>query len=118
MRAPPTKTRRTRDHTAVGQPHAHQPIILDDGTSDLTLDDRNTASRKLFPIFGTQFGDSMEEENHVIGPLANHERLVHRKFRALGDHAERLITHAVPVAVRAVQHIASPTLAEDFEFYR
>lgn len=41
------KDRRTRDHTAVGQPHAHQPIILDDGTGNLTLDDRNTASRKL-----------------------------------------------------------------------
>ena len=43
---------------------------------------------------------------------------MHRKFRTLGDHAKRLITHAVPVAVRAVQHIAAPTLAEDFEFDR
>lgn len=51
------------------------------------------------------------EVDDVGGPLGDEERVGDRRSRA-ADHPESAIPHLVPVAVRAVQHIAPPALPQ------
>ena len=51
------------------------------------------------------------EEDDVVGPLPNDLRVFHR-IGGRAEHGEALVADLVAVAVRAVQHVARPSVGE------
>jgi hypothetical protein len=98
------------DDTAVGQPDPGNVIVGDHHGGDLAVDDADVPRRQ--PRRGRVVqGRSPPEVDDVIAELAEQQGLVHRRGPAR-QHANGLVPHLPAVAVRAVDHVPSPPLAQ------
>jgi len=95
----------------VDQPHPRQPVVGGHEALDRTCDNPHTARGELFEFIRTRGGNRVQEQNQVVRPLREQERLMNRE-RPRREHPDRLVTHFPAVAVRAVQNLATPTLAQ------
>jgi hypothetical protein len=105
----PDQHRRSRDHAAVHQLHAAQPVGLDLKPRDLTAHDLHPASLQLLDLAWARFRD-VREEGHVVGPLPHEQRMLDRA-RVGAQDSDGLVPHLPPVAIRAVEEIPAPPLS-------
>jgi hypothetical protein len=62
-------------------------------------------------LFGWHQIISVDEEDDIAGPLPDQEGVLHRAGQS-AQHPERLVAHFPAVAVRAVQQVLTPPLAD------
>lgn len=106
----PDEHRCSLDHLTVGQLDTLQAVVLDYQPCYLAIDDPDSARPQLVPLGGGQF-IGVDEEDDVVGPLPHQKGVLNRA--GLGaEHSQRLVTYFPPVAVRAVQEIPAPPLAD------
>ena len=89
-------------------------VVLDDQSIDLTGDDADAAGFHR-STFGVVQVVGVHEERDVDRPLTDELR-VRAGGGVRAEHAEPPVAHLPSVAVRAVQHVASPALADAREF--
>ncbi len=83
---------------------------LDHEPRDLSADDSDPACRQLV-AFGRGQVIGVYEEHHVVGPLPHQKRMLYGAgLRA--ENPDGLVADLPPVAVRAVQEIPAPPLAD------
>ena len=98
------------DDPAVLELDTLQPVVLDDEAGDRAVDDADGAGDELLAfVVGDAAG--VGEEHDVGRPLTDQERVLDRVRRAT-EHAEALVADLVTVAVRAVEQVAAPALAD------
>ena len=100
-----------RDDLAACQAGAAQAAVLGLEPDDLALDHRDVARGERLGLLGRRRRGGVAQEGDVVGQLAEQLRDVQR-HRARGEHGERLVAHLPAVAVRAVQDVARPPLAQ------
>ena len=99
------------DEAAVAHPHAAQTVgVVDDQLLDGAFDDADVAGDQLRPLSGGEKA-GRSEVDEVVGPLAN-DLGVPDGARRAADHPERAVADLVAMAVRAVQDIAGPPVAQ------
>ena len=102
---------RGQGHQAtVGHPHPRQAVVDDLQARHRAVDHRDAPRGELL---GMLVGErrALQEVGDVLAQLAEEQRLVHR-HRAARQHPDGLVAHLPAVAVRAVQHLAAPPLAQ------
>ncbi len=87
---------------------AGQVVILDDESGDGLLDYPDAEATSAHGPRGE--GGPVGEEDHVIGPLPDEEGVGDDSGSA--EDAERLVADFVAMAVRAVEEVSAPALAE------
>ena len=90
------------DDGAVGELHAAESVVVDDEALDDAFDDLDPAR--------VRHRCGVREQDHVVAPLTQQLRVLDG-----ADHADRLVAHLPAVAVRAVQEVAAPALADAFD---
>ena len=98
------------NHLATAQLDTGQPVFLDLEPCHLAADDPNPASVQL-DAFGRGQVIGVDEEDDVVRPLADEECVLDRAWQG-AENADRLVSDLPPVAVRAVQQIPAPPLAD------
>ncbi len=98
------------DAGAVAQLHALEAVGVDDEAGDLPRMHADAARVETL-LLVVREGAGVGEVDDIGGPLGDEERVGDRCRRA-PDHPEGAITHLVAVAVRAVQHVSPPALAQ------
>ena len=88
-----------------------QLVVLDDEPGDGSLDDADGAGDELFALVGGQRSPSVRRGRRRRTTAARSARSGPRPGRSTED-AERLVADLLAVAVRAVQHVAAPALAQ------
>ena len=93
----------------VAERHTDEPVIVDDNRCDLALDDADRTAGEFFALQCGRRRPGVQAQRGVGRPLSEELSLVdtHRPRRY---HDDALIAHLPAVAVRAVDHIASPAL--------
>ena len=104
------KHRRARDHGAAGQFDAVQVVVVDDEPGDGALDDADATGGQLLALLGAE-GIAVWEQGDVGRPLP-HQQGVLDGLRRAPQHPERLVADLVAMAVRAVEQVSSPSLAD------
>ena len=90
-----------------------QPVVLDDQAADRAVDDADGPGHELLALVrGGRAG--VAEEHDVAGPLPDQERVLDG-VRGAAEYAEALVADLVAVAVRAVEQVAAPALADSRE---
>ena len=107
--AGPDEHGRSGDNLPIEELDAGEPIVLDDEPPDLTVHDPNTARLEL-RLLGVGDLVGVDEEGDVVGPLP-HELGVLDRGRVCAEHADRLVADFPAVAVRAMQQVSPPALA-------
>ena len=97
------------DHLTGAQPHPGKPVAGHLQGGDLPLHHRDAAGIQLLAHVPTRLRRRVQQHRHVVAQLPEQQRLVHHA-RAAGQDGDHLVAHLPAVAVRAVQHIASPPL--------
>jgi hypothetical protein len=97
-------------NTAVRAITRGQPVGLDCESRDLSLDDSN-AARFKFGAFRRRQVVGVHEEDDVVRPLP-HQLCVQHGTRLSAEYREGLLAYLPPVAVRAVQEVATPPFAD------
>ena len=106
--ARPDEDRGPGDAPAVGQLDPGQPVGLDDESGHLCVHDLDATGPEPVPFTGGQ-RVGVGEEDHVVGPLAEQERMLDRAGLGAQD-GDRLVADLPAVAVRAVQQVPAPPL--------
>ena len=108
--AGPDEHRGACDHPAVGELDTGQPVVLDHQPCHLPGHDPDPPGLQL-ALFGWHQGIGVDEEDDIVGPLPDQEGVLRRAGQG-AQHPERLVAHFPAVAVRAVQQVLTPPLAE------
>ena len=95
---------------AVVELDAREPVVLDDEPRDRPLDDPDGPGEQLLALERGE-GAGVVEVDDVAGPLPDDQGVLHG-LRGAAEHAEALVADLVAVAVRAVQQVATPALAD------
>jgi len=98
------------DGAAVREPYAGEPVVGDDQSLDLALDDAHRPGLELLAL-GRCHRSGVGEVDDVVGPLPDQQRVGHRVAGA-AQHPEWLVADLVTVAVGTVEEVASPALAD------
>ena len=95
---------------AVGELDAGEAVVLDDESGDFAVNDADAAGVELGG-FGRGRFLGVGEVDDVVGPLADQLRVEDRAGVG-ADDPEGLVADLPAVAVRAVEEVASPALAD------
>ncbi len=108
--AGPDEHRRPRNHPTIDQLDTGQPVSLDHQPRDLAAHDPNSTCFQP-DAFGWRQVIGVDEEDHVVGPLP-HQLCMHDRAGLCAQNPDALIADLPSVAVRAVQQITAPSLAD------
>src|SRR5665647_1978491 len=105
--------RRSADGPAALQLDAAQLVVLDEESLHGPVDDADRARRELFALVcGESAG--VREEDDVRRPLADQLRMLDGVGRS-AQHPDLLVAYLVAVAVRAMQDVSAPALADAWD---
>ena len=105
----PDEHRGSRDHATVDQLDTGQPVSIDHEPRDLTVHDLDAASLQLLERVDAQV-ERVGEEDNVVRPLTNQQRVLDG-VGPRAQHPDGLVADLPAVAIRAVQQVAAPSLA-------
>jgi hypothetical protein len=106
----PQEHRRASDDRAAAQLDALEPVVGDHEPGDRAVGDLDAPGGQLLAVRRAG-GVGVREQDDVGRPLAHQLRVLDR-LRRTPEHAERLVADLVAMAVRAVEQVPSPSLAD------
>src|SRR6266545_7882604 len=102
--------RRARDDGAAIELYALELVVVDDESRDCAVDDADATGGQVVALLGGE-GVGVGEQGDVGRPLPYQQRVLD-SLGGASQHAEGLVADLVAMAIRAVQQVPSPSLAD------
>jgi hypothetical protein len=102
--------RRARDDGAAIELDALELVVVDDESRDCAVDDADATGGQVLALLGVD-GAGVGEQDDVGRPLPHQQRVLD-SLGGAPKHPDGLVADLVAMAVRAVEQVSSPSLAD------